>query len=107
MEASRHSIVRRSQMQRNTFGAGWSGDALPLMAFYLVWVAPRLLAITANPLFADDFSIAKNPQDLIQQGSAAHLYSWRPIQYLEYQLFDFLLSPFGKPFVFTVLPKLI
>ena len=70
--------------------------------------SPRLAAIIANPLAGDDFYTAgKSPQDLIQLGSAVHLYSWRPVQYLEYRLFDTLLLPFGKPFVFTVLPKLI
>ena len=80
---------------------------LPLFAFYFVWAAPRFVAIVANPLALDDFYIAKSPQDLIQLGSAVHLYSWRPLQYLEFRLFEILLSPFGKPFVFTLLPKLI
>src|SRR5262249_17158311 len=83
------------------------GEALLLTAFYFVWAAPRLGAIIANPLAGDDFYTSTSPQDLIQLGSAVHLYSWRPVQYLEYRLFDTLLSPFGKPFVFTVLPKLI
>ena len=95
-------------MRRFAHGAGWSGGALLLTAFYFVWAAPRLGAIIANPLAYDDFYIGtKSPQDLIQLGSAVYLYSWRPVQYLEYRLFDTLLSPFGKPFVFTVLPKLI
>ena len=71
-------------------------------------MAPRFQAIIANPLENDDFYIGANsPQDLIQLGSTVYLYSWRPVQYLEYRLFDTLLTPFGKPFVFTVLPKLL
>src|SRR5262245_12996763 len=80
---------------------------LPLVAFYFIWAAPRFVAIVANPLTLDDFYIGtKSPQELIQLGSAVYLYSWRPVQYLEYRLFEFLLSPFGEPFVFTFLPKL-
>src|SRR5262249_42590563 len=98
-QANEHPhLMRPSRMRRFALSAGWSGGALLLTAFYLVWAAPRLGAIMANPLLDDDFYIGT-------LGSGIHLYSWRPVLYLEYRLFDPLLSPFGKPLIFTLLPK--
>jgi hypothetical protein len=94
--------------QRLISGVAWPSSAFLLAAFYVVWASPRLGALIGNPFMYDDYYIGtQSAQDLFQGGATAYLDSWRPIQYLEYRFFDVLLSPFGKPFVFTAAPKLL
>ena len=74
-----------------------------IVFFYMVWLAPRLVAVADNTLFYDDYFMGV-PGGPVPAGPWAHVLTYRPTLYVSHVFWEWVLGP---GFFLSVFPKLI